>query len=129
MSKLAPILTFLLSLGPKLPQAIAILRELAAQAQELIKLLFPEGLPALTGSQHPDGILGLTSEPAFTDDELALEAQVLASYSEHTLAALAPGEVTTLPVFEAGSLLKVLLFLERSGVGDALIGWLISRGK
>lgn len=123
MSSLSKILTILLSLGPKAPQAIAILRRLYADGQALIAMLFPEGLPTLSVNPLPDGTLGLTLNESFSEDEIALEGMVLSLVSEHG------STEDTQELIQAGTLLKILAFLNQLGLTDALLALLSKLGK
>lgn len=125
-SNLSKILSALLALGPKAPEAIAILRRMYADGQLLIKLLFPDGLPSLTGDPLPDGTLGLTLHETFSDEDLALEGQVLALLAEQSAAATGDQPLTQ-EVFQAGGLLKVLSFLEQSGLAGLFVNYLAGK--
>lgn len=123
-SKFAKILSALIALGPKAPQAIALLRRIYADSQALIALVFPEGLPSLVSEPLPDGTLGLTLHEEFSEDEIALEGQLLTLLAEQ---AAAGDQQITQEFIQAGSLLKLLAFLERTGIADALLEYLVEK--
>jgi len=125
-TKFTQILKAILLLGPKAPEAIAILRRMYNDGKALIALLFPEGLPDLTADPLPDGTLGLTLHEAFSEEELALEGQVLALLAEQSAAATGDQPLTQ-EVFQAGGLLKIIAFLERTGLADVLLGYLAEK--
>lgn len=125
-SNFSKILTAILALGPKAPEVIAILRRMYADGQRLITLLFPEGLPSLSSDPLPDGTLGLTLHETFSEEDLALEGQVLALLAEQSAEA-AGDQPLTQEIIQAGGLLKILAFLERTGLADAFLGYLADK--
>lgn len=125
-SNFSKILTAILALGPKAPEVIAILRRMYADGQRLITLLFPEGLPSLSSDPLPDGTLGLTLQETFSEEDLALEGQVLALLAEHS-AESAGDEPLAQEMIQAGGLLAILSFLQQIGLADLLLGYLTDK--